>query len=253
MEPKKRSAKVAFTLEAARAEILGKVVKVGVKGTGTPFSAAAKKPKRSLYDQALRALDAEGAIYVDRSKEKAKYFSSEFAPSVGGAANKIEQLAARKHPALLTSADLKKALSKNESAMLGPAMELLETEKRLVKLLRKTSVVYAHGDSLRAMLGESVTNAQPAPSPGVVSGESIRRAYRDLARLSGFPAVEIAALQRHAGISMSTLKDWLREEHRRGRAVFSAGDWSLADEQTRAGLIEIEGRNERYLNVQLED
>jgi len=241
---------VAFTLEAARAEILAKVVKAGAKGAASPVTAKTKEPKRALYVQALEALEADGAIHVDRSKDKPKYFSIEFAPTVAGAANKIDQLAARKHPALLTAAELKKALPKNESALLVQALELLENERRLLKLSRTTATVYAHGSSLRAMLGASEPKA-PAQAIDANSGESIRGSYDDLVRLSGFPDVEIATLQQHTRVPMSDLKDWLLAEHKNGRAVFGIGDWSLADEQTRAGVIDMRG--DRYLLVRLED
>lgn len=252
-EPKKRSAKVAFTLETARTEILAKVAKGGDKGASSTITAKTKEPKRALYEQAYATLEAEGAISVDRAKDKPKYFSSEFAPSAAGAARKIEQLAATKHPMLLSAAELKKSLKKNEHSLLGQALVLLEADKRLLKLLRGKTAVYAHGDSLRALLGAGTPKTSPAPAIGEVSGETIRQAYDHLVRASGFPAVEIATLQRRSNVPMSILKDWLIEEHRKGHAIFSTSDWSLADEDTRAGLIEIEGRNERYLSVQLED
>lgn len=250
-EPKKRSAKAAFSLEAARTDVLAKITKAGAKGTGSPFLASTKEPKRSLYVQALGALEAEGAIHVNRSKDKPKYFSIEFAPSVAGAANKIEQLAARQHPRLLTATELKKALAKNESALLPQALELLENEKRLAKLSRMTAMVYAHGDSLRAMLGMSEPKTLAFHAIDAVSSEAVRQAYDDLVRLSGFPDVEIATLQRHSRVPMARLKDWLLDEHKNGRAVFGIGDWSLADEQTRSGVIDMRG--DRYLLVRLED
>jgi hypothetical protein len=48
---------------------------------------------------------------------------------------------------------------------------------------------------------------------------------------------------------MEALKSWLLAEHQHGRAVFGLGDWSLADAETRAGLIELRG--DRYLFVRL--
>ncbi len=66
MESKPKSAKAVFTLEAARAEILTKVEKGGVKGAGSPVTPRTADAKRSLFAQALEALEAEGRIYVDR-------------------------------------------------------------------------------------------------------------------------------------------------------------------------------------------
>src|SRR5258708_3993486 len=103
---KSAGAKVPFTREIARAEVLEKVAKAGAKGSSI-LTAATKEPKRSLYVQALEGLEAAGTIYVDRSKAKPKYFSAEYAPSVANAAGKMEQLAARRHPSLSTAVDQK--------------------------------------------------------------------------------------------------------------------------------------------------
>jgi hypothetical protein len=236
----------------ARTEVLARVEKAGTKGATSPVTAATKEPKRSLYGQALEALEAERKIYVDRSKAKPKYLAFEFAPSLEGAATKMEQLAARQHPALLNFAELKKALSKSEQPMAAKALGALEGDRRLVKFIRKTSAFYACGNSLRAMLGvESSGHLPPAElaSPEI-SGEAIRRSYGDLVRLHGFPDVEIATLQRQAGVPMSALKEWLRSEHQNGRATFGTGDWSLASDAVRAGVIDMRG--ERYLLVRLE-
>jgi hypothetical protein len=246
-KPRTGRAKAPFTLEAARAEVLAKMSKAGAKGATSPVTAKTQEPKRSLYGQALDALEAESAIYVDRSKAKPKYFACEHAPSVPRAAGKMEQLAARQHPALLTAPELKKALNANEKTLAAKAVESLEADRRLVKLIRKTSSVYAHGDSLRAMLGAGLQAEVPLAK---VSGGAVRQSYENLVRLTGFPDVEIAALQRQSGVSMAALKDWLLAEHRAGRAIFGLGDWSLADEATRAGVIDLRG--DRYLLVRLE-
>jgi len=246
-ESKPRASKKApFTLEAARAKVLAKVAKGGAKGAGSPVTAKTKEPELSLYGKALEELEAERAIYVDRNKEKPKYFAREFAPSIEGVAVKLEQYAARNHPKLLTFAELKKVLSKTEEAFAQRTLELLEADRRLVKLIRKTSALYACGDSLRALL--RVESAQVEDS-----GEAIRRSYVELVRSTGFPDVEISTLQSHAGVPMSSLKDWLRVEHQNGRANFGVGDWSLASEAVRAGVIDLPGRTERYLWVRLED
>jgi hypothetical protein len=248
-EPKPRNAraKVPFTLETALVDVLAKVAKAGAKGSNSPVTAATKEPKRSLYAQALEALEAERKIYVDRSKAKPKYLSIEFAPSVDEAATKMEQLAARHHPALLTFAELKKALGTNEQAMAIEALGTLEADRRLVKFFRKTSTFYACGDSLRAILEVHVRGLAVSTE---ISGDAVRRSYKDLVRLRGFPDVEIATLQRHSGLPMAALKDWLLAEHQNSRANFGTGDWSLSSEATRAGVIDMRG--ERYLLVRLE-
>lgn len=65
-----------------------------------------------------------------------------------------------------------------------------------------------------------------------------------------FPAVSIGELAKEAGVSIDTLKAKLVALHKAGKVILSTGDWSLADEQTRAGAIEIGG--DRYLQVRPE-
>jgi hypothetical protein len=238
----KRSAKAPLNLETARAKALGKITKAGAKGATSPATAKTGEPDRSLYAQALSELEAERVIFADRSKTAAKYFLIEFAPNSAGVADKMDRAAAIKHPTLLTAKDLEKGLSKLELACSREALATLESNRRLVRLLKGASVVFAHGDSLRAVLGVAPTAAATTTS---VPSEAIRDSYANLVRLYGFPGVEIAALQSQSGVSMAALKEWLLEEHRAGRVVFGLGDWSLADETTRAGVIELRG--DRYL------
>jgi hypothetical protein len=228
--------------------MLERAARAGAKGATSPVTSRTNDQKRLLYGQALEALEAERAVYVDRSKAKPRYFSREYAPTMEGAAAKMEQLAARRHPALVTMVELKKGLSANEKTLVTQALESLEIGKRIVKFIHGKSVLFAHGDSLRALLG---TERQPVRAVAAASDEAIRHAYENLVRLKGFPFVEIAALQHHSEVPMPALKDWLLALHRRGLANFGSGDWSLSDEETRAGVIEMRG--ERYLLVRLED
>lgn len=236
----------APNLTSARNEVLAIISAKGSEGTTSPIPAKLREPKRSFYSQALDAMESENAIYVDRGKAKPKYFSIEFKPSASAAAAKMEQLAARRHPVLVSAVDLKKALVANEKALATEAIALLENDRRLVKLTHGKSVLFAHGDSLRAVLGAVPQAGGPTESN---SGETIREAYENLVRLTGFPDVEIASLQRQSGVPMAALKEWLLAEHESGRADFGTGDWSLAKDDTRAGLIDLRG--ERYLYVRL--
>jgi hypothetical protein len=240
-KPKYLAGEYKPTVETIQREILAKLATVAEKGVTSFVTATTSELKRSLLEQALTDLEAGGRIYVDRNGRKAKYLSNEYKPRIDGIAKKIEQFAARWHPQLLTVAELMKALAPNEKGLASKAFETLEADRQLVKLNHKTSVVFAHGESLRAMLGVA--------DKVEVDGPAIHHAYRDLVRLTGFPDVGIATLQRHSEVPMSTLKNWLIEEHRQGRAVFGLGDWSLADAETRAGVIELRG--ERYLFVRL--
>jgi len=244
----KTTKKAALTLDEARSTVLQKVRAAGAKGAGSPVTAATREPRRSLLEQALRELESERVLFADRTAKKSKFFLAEFAPDVRTVAVKIDQFAARKHPELMTSTQLKKALARIESPLFIDAFATLETERRLLKLVRGKQTVYAHGESLRAMLGGLAPRIEAAPA---VPTESILRAYRELVRRTGFPDVEIAALQRESGLAMDRFKQWLLREHGAGRAVFSLGDWSLADEHVRAGVVELGG--DRYLLARLEE
>jgi hypothetical protein len=82
----------------------------------------------------------------------------------------------------------------------------------------------------------------PAFSPG-----RVREAYQALMQRSGFPAVSIAKLAGAAGAELDALKAVLREEYTAGRIVLSLGDWSIASDEDRRGVIELHGQ--RYLQV----
>jgi hypothetical protein len=242
-----KSKKAPYTLDQARQDVLEKLRGAGAKGGSPP--AAKTEPKRSLLLQAVEELETERAIFADRTVKKPKFFLIEFAPTAESVAGKIEQLAALKHPELLGLPELKKAAKKLEQTFFAEAIQQLESSRRLLKLRRKTAALYAHGESLRGALGEARNSAPSSSAP--FAEQAVRKAYRELLRDTGFPDVEISALQAATGAPMEPLKEWLRAEHRHGRAVFGLGDWSLASEQARAGVIELRG--DRYLVVRLEE
>ena len=82
--------------------------------------------------------------------------------------------------------------------------------------------------------------------------EDLLAAYKQAVRYSGgFPDVKIAALRRLLPVVAPSLIDGrLIGLWRQGEVTFSLGDWSLADQETRAAAIELAG--ERYLLVRFE-
>jgi hypothetical protein len=236
-----------FTLEEARKKIVAKLRKAGAKGAASPVTAKTPAAQRETYEEALGEMAAAGSLVAVPVGAKTKYFLPEFAPSAATAAVKIERLAAAKHPVLLAVTDFKKALSPPEKSFLPEAVQHLESATRLIKLVRGKAFVFAHADSLRALLGQPARNAAAV----AIDGPQLRGVYRALAARTGFPAVEIAALQHETAVPLSELKSWLLAEHRSGRAVFGLGDWSLADDAARAAAIELRG--DRHLLVRLED
>jgi hypothetical protein len=147
---------------------------------------------------------------------------------------------------LLALADFKKALAAHEKALLAEAVQWLSEDRRLVRLVRGKVFVFAHAASLRAALFQNHADSKPEE----IDRQKVREAYHALTMKTGFPAVEIAALQRESGAEMVALKTWLMGEHRNGRAVFALGDWSLADDTMRRGAVELRG--DRHLLVRLE-
>jgi hypothetical protein len=236
-----------FTIGNAREKISEKLRKAAGKGAATFVTASAAPEKRAVFDQAVGEMISEKRVVLNSSTAKPKYYLPEFAPSPSKAAEKIEQFAAIQHPLVLALAGFKKALAADEKPFLAEAIQSLEAEKRLLQLRCGRSLVFAHADSLRAMLGISAGSG-PARS---VDPATMREAYLALVRRTGFPDVEISALQRETGIDMAALKAWLLAEREQGRANLYLGDWSLADERKRAGAIELRG--ERYLLVRLEE
>ncbi len=89
----------------------------------------------------------------------------------------------------------------------------------------------------------------PAESADDPDDATLFLAYTRLVRESGgFPDVKIAHLRSatgHAPLAGRLIALW-----REGRATLSLGDWSLADETTRAAAVELDG--EKYLLVRLD-
>jgi hypothetical protein len=131
-------------------------------------------------------------------------------------------------------------LAKNELALLGTALQSL-CESGSV-----TALEYPSTTTVTLYLAVS-TVSPPAPAASAVSPERVREAYQALTRRSGFPAVSISKLASEAGADLDALKAFLRREYSAGRIVLSLGDWSIASEEDRRGVIELHGQ--RYLQV----
>lgn len=241
-----------FSADKARRLVVEKLRDAGSDGVASLVTAKTPAPKRAAIEQALSQLEATREVVVDRRKVKPRFFLREMAPDVPLLDEVCENLVAATaaaHPQLLAAAELKERLRKPERVLLTPAIERLVRDRQLIALRRGTAEVFAHGDSLRAACAIGQPPAledEAAFSPGPV-----RRAYRELVQGTGFPAVEIVALQQGAGVIADELKEWLLGEYRAGRALLSLGDWSLADEAARAAAVELGG--EKYLRVELRD
>jgi hypothetical protein len=159
-------------------------------------------------------------------------------------AQSLDRIARERFPVVLLEADLKKALAKEERALLAAAL-LSALEARLLVRLelrsgKTTRAIYAAAGALQTGAPTKAESEEAAPAPPF--NDSVRRAYEALHRRTGFPAVNISGLQGESGVAMDELKPWLVEEYQAGRAVLAEGDWSLATPEEREGAIEVHGQ-----------
>lgn len=148
--------------------------------------------------------------------------------------------------ALFTRDELTRGLTGEPKKRAPEALARLFDAGRLLRFRRGRLVYLVHREHLQRFFpqeGLPAASRAPAPSPPVVvDREAVLSAYRRLREKSGFSHVKIAALAREAGCPLAPLKEFIVSEGRAGRAVLGLGDWSLSDEETRAGAIELFGR-----------
>lgn len=145
-------------------------------------------------------------------------------------------------PVLWSRAELSRRLTPAERPQLDAALARLREERQVLGLSQGKGTYYVFAGALRRWLAEDAVAGTVTPLPLV-------EVYRRLVRESGgFPDVKIAALQAATG---GTLAAELTAAWRRGEATLSLGDWSLADEGSRAAAVELDG--ERYLLVRFEE
>jgi len=244
----KRSSRKAksLTVEMARDAILAKVQKGERKGALIP--AQKDGAKEAIYVEALAALEAAREVFADRRKAKARFYLWELRPAMPTAesvAATLERMAAARFPLLLAEADLKKALGKDEKSLLEPALAYTVEAGLLLRLEygsgKTVKPLYASSSAVAQRIGRKASEAAVSTAPPLSIGDAVRGVYEGLVKRTGFRAVNISRLQAESGVGMEALKGWLLEEYRAGRAVLSEGDWSLASDTERAGVIEVQG------------
>ena len=151
-------------------------------------------------------------------------------------------------PALWRKTDLGRSLSRPERGHLDAALARLQRERRLVAFAHGGSDLFAFAEPLREWL------AGGGGAPAAAGDHQLREVYRRLVRESGgFPDVKISLLARALGIPAGGggLGGRLVALWRTGDATLSLGDWSLANAETRAAAVEMDG--EKYLLVRFEE
>lgn len=258
---RKSKPKPPLTIEQAKEKILGDLQKVGAKGKALLFTKPQlKNPQHAAtYEAALAELidSRPPEVFVELGGKKPKYFLWVYRPeelSPASVGEKLMPFIAAEHPRVHSESSLKKpatrkklGLSKDELALLGNALESLQAAGRLLPLEYPggTNLVRLYVAAER--IGPAIeSDAAPAKKRSFSPAE-LQEAYESLVERTGFRAVSITKLASEAGAALEPLKDWLRQAHRDGRVVLSLGDWSIAGEDERRGLIEMHGQ--RYLQV----
>lgn len=249
----------AAEVAAALLETLRRAGSDGVKAAGLRLSG--KSPAAEARRDALADLVTAGKVATLGKGAAARYFLAEHVPTAATVAARLLALGAfvpgvlETPPTLWKEAELRRKLPAHEHPLLGAALDRLLAERRIVPLRHGRNAFVAFAGPLRVWLEDDVADAAaPTASSGSISAETtddaaLLSAYNRLVReTGGFPDVKIASLQRAAGDA--PLADRLIALWREGRTTFSLGDWSLADEATRAAAVELDG--EKYLLVRLD-
>jgi hypothetical protein len=246
-KPKGSGRKRTLTPEEAEAKLLAKLEAAGARGTQAPYAKQKGMPI-AVYEEALARLESGGRreIFVDRRGAKPKFFLWAYRPklpTLDEVARKIAAVASGRHPRIFDLKGLLKeaGLDKEEKALGPEAVEQLRGRGILAALdfaptAKTTRTLYVAVEKLGGIRATAV-----------LSPREVMAAYDELVRKEGFRAVPISKLQAISKAPMERLKEWLREEHEAGRVVLSVGDWSIAPEEEKAGVIEWQGR--RYLQV----
>ncbi len=244
-------------IAAALLEILRRAGPDGVKPAGLRLSG--KTPVAAARRDALAALTADGRAATLGKGAAARYFLAEHVPTAATVSARLLALGAfvpgalETPPTLWKEAELRRKLPAHEHPLLGAALDRLQEARQVVPLRHGRNAFVAFAGPLRVWLEEDVADAIPGevpiiPVPAEADDAVLFAGYAGLVRESGgFPDVKIARLRDAVGAPVAGRLTALWRE---GRATFSLGDWSLADEVTRAAAVELDG--EKYLLVRLD-
>ncbi len=253
-----------LSLEECKEDILNKLREVGAKGLPKSKLTAGDSSKKKT--EAFKDLEKNLQIVNVGSESRTRYVLQEFnkpteitfdlieKKAVGSitlenAYEFIEKKAAGKmmlfsQTALFSDFPSSKKIQKK-------TIDWLVKEKKLLNLKYGKNTVYLHISAVQSFLPSVQTEPEKKMSHPELSREQVFAAYLKVKARTGFSNVEIYELQRELGVDMEAVKTFLLEESRQGRAVLSLGDWSLSSEETRSGVIEIQGN--RYLLVRLNE
>lgn len=257
------------TIEQMRETILEKVRQAGAAGLGKAKIGSFKAG--SAGARAFAALLREGVLQNLGTAQRARYVTAEFFRPLEIAYQAILEKVGRETLKPWSRAKLETGLTGAIKAKAAAATDLLVEEKQLVPIQVGAGRSYLSVRKFKEWLGEAaegeeaktvkVETAQPAtrvaaplapPAPsldGLIA--HVIEAYRAVRARIGYDDVEILAVREAAGVSQQEIERALLELGARGRAVLSGGDFSLATEAERAAAIELLGRPQLAVRIEV--
>jgi hypothetical protein len=206
---------------------------------------------KSAKGQAFMVLEKKGRIGNLGTRRKSRYVLAKHYKPLKIAYERVDQNAKAagikrsKALSLLIRKDLEKGCPQQVRKKIDAAIGRLVKDQKLIKLKRGRALYFLHADLVREVLAEQAEI--PAfeidePEPHSISRGDVFTAYLRVRNHRGYSNVEIYELQQELGAPMDQLKNFLLEESRQGRVVFSRGDWSVSSEAVRSGAVELNGQ-----------
>lgn len=252
------------TIEQYREMMLEKARQAGAAGVSKSKFGTFKTG--SAGAQAFVALVREGALQNLGTAQRARFVTAEFFRPLEMAYQAILEKVAREGIKPWSRAKLEAGLTGAIKARVADATDLLVEERRLVPVRFGAGRQYLSVKKIMEWVGEagapeeealpqaSQPAAAPLAPPALSLDELTARvieAYRAVRDRIGYPDVEILAVREAAGLNQGEIESALSELGAQGRAILSGGDFSLASEAERAAAIDLLGRPQLMVRIEV--
>ncbi|MGD8264739.1 MAG: hypothetical protein PVF14_14030 [Desulfobacterales bacterium] len=229
-------------------KILEQLKKAGPEGLTK--SQLGIKGVKSLKGQALVALEKKVKIGNLGTHRKNRYVLAKHNNPIEIAYTQIDQNAKSVGTIrseilyLLTRNDLQKGCEGQVRKKVDKAIDRLIKDQKLMKLKRGSVVYFLHTDFVREVLtGQAqIPEFNIEPDPHSINRGDVFTAYLRVRKRLGCSRVEIYELQQELGVPMDQLKNFLLEESRQERVVFSRADRPMSSKAIRSGAVELNGQ-----------
>ncbi|MBF0101562.1 MAG: hypothetical protein HQK77_11705 [Desulfobacterales bacterium] len=220
-------------IQTLQEELLNQIKQAGMQGI--PKSDL-KIQARSLKMKAFKLLEKDKSIANLGTANDTRYVLKEFFLPLEMACKLIEKNAQTHQLNLLNRRDLVKGCKGALNRKANQAIELLVKEKKIIRLKRGKNLFYLHSSSLQPfMLVQEPVQTQ-------LEVKDVFNAYQKVKQRIGFSNVEISELQKELKVNITVLQEFIRTQGRKGKAILSFGDWSLASQDMRDAAIYINGK-----------